>query len=496
MSLHFKQQGTTIILFGNTFPHREAIKALGGRFQGQSKQWHVPFSETVLLRIQALCGPSSELAENFVPESAAPSLATTPTATVGGEHGISLSELLQRCDLAIQARFPDHIWVFGEVQNATRRNDTMYLQLAEAKGAGGTLTVRAVAWSNQMQQLRQKYGAEVVDGLFADGLQVLVRAQVSLFRDRGSVSLTIDDIDPSYTEGSLARARAQLLRELRAKGLDQANQMLPEPLIPTRIGLISAPGSRAQSDFLDQLAQGQYPGTVIFAPAPMQGDGTLTAIPLALERLAEENVDYIVLTRGGGSAADLRWFDQPQIAYAIARCPVPVIAAIGHHDDVSVCEEICFLRQKTPTAAAEEILRQVREFRETLRGLNQRLAQALNQCAAIAHQKLVRFSKDIHFQAQQALRLRREHLQDLFDALAATAKQTADNGKRQLDLLAAKLKGHDPKPWLARGWTQLFSGGKRVVSVSELPVDSEVQGRLLDGTFRARVIATAPAKES
>ena len=133
------------------------------------------------------------------------------------------------------------------------------------------------------------------------------------------------------------------------------------PSFPLRVGLITAEGSRAMSDFLDQLHSYKFPEEVIFYPAHMQGESTLKEVAEGLRKLSQMNLDAIVLTRGGGSAADLRWFDTvPRLPYALAEAKMP-ISAIGHHDDVCVAELISYHREKTPTAAADFLITKIKQ---------------------------------------------------------------------------------------------------------------------------------------
>ena len=202
---------------------------------------------------------------------------------------------------------------------------------------------------------------------------------LTLFKDRGQLSLQIQSIDPNFTKGSLALAREKLLKELRVKGLDKANKQLKLSPFPFLIGLLSAEDSRAKSDFIDQLKVYGFPGEVVFYPTQMQGENTLTEVVKGLNALQSLGCDLIVMTRGGGSAADLRWFDSPEIAYAIAESKIPVLAAIGHHEDVCVAEDICYQREKTPTAAADFIISLFQRTRERLDQMSLSLDKTLGE---------------------------------------------------------------------------------------------------------------------
>ena len=308
--------------------------------------------------------------------------------------GFRLSELMDQARLALAASFPRAVWVIGEVQNLNRRSSGVFLNLAEQKDQGsGAITINATIWTSTFRDLSLKHGEALLQEVLAEGLSGRFLCQVQLYRDRGSISLNILDLDPQFTKGALALAREQLLKELRQKGLDQLNKQKTLTDFPLKIGLISAPESRAQSDFLHQLLSYGFPGEVLFYPAQMQGEGVLTSIPKALSALNQAGCDVVVMTRGGGSASDLRWFDSREVALAVAQSPCPVISAIGHHDDVCVAELISFRHEKTPTAAADFLLERIRQTRNALETMGKGMTDQLRarlEGAQRRHHDLVR----------------------------------------------------------------------------------------------------------
>jgi exodeoxyribonuclease VII large subunit len=346
--------------------------------------------------------------------------------------------------------------------------------------------------------------------ILGDGMQVRLLCQVGLYRDRGMISLNVLDVDPSFTKGALALAREQLLKELSQHGLDKKNKQCSLNPFPFRIGLISADQSRAKSDFLNQLESYHYSGVVIFQDARMQGERIVAEVISAFRGMIEAGVDAIVLTRGGGSAADLRWFDHRDIALTIAHCPIPVIAAIGHHDDVCVAEMICYQREKTPTAAADFVLSRILQTRERISMLaegasklaNNRLnaeTKLLQRCkdhlslAAISSlerkkEGLFRSFSRLKDTSQARLQAEHQKTERLGQMLNLAATKTLSNTEHILMKLEAMIQSKDPKPWLERGWTQLFDDSKQLIrSTKALTVGARLHARLIDGSFDARV---------
>lgn len=515
VTIHYRLQGQTLVVFGNTFRFKEEIKALGGRFNGNEKNWRVPMSEVTLAAVESLCEgvggggiASSELTANA---------ASAPAPANNGEvSGLTVAELLTKIGYTIHQAFSEPVWVIGEIQNLAKRPSGHFFELAEGTAhghQGSTTTVKAILWRGAQSFLQEKYGPRLGEVL-QDGLKVRCLCRVSFYKERGQISLTVEDIDPSYTKGALALAREQLLKVLRQKGLDRKNAALPLAAFPFRVGLISAAGSRAHSDFVHQLESANFPGEIIFISSPMQGEAVPEGIRKAFATLAGLQVDVIVLTRGGGSLADLRWFDTEEVAYAIAGCSVPVIAAIGHHDDVCIAEEICYERQKTPTAAAAFLLGVFRRSQDKVTELAGKLADHLARTLSLADEKQIRLEQGLFQTALGALSRGERRLEQAEVMLTRKSLDTINQFDRWLvgmgsrihvrsvakltntaeDLfrLEQLLTRKDPSPWLSRGWTQLTRAGGLIRSIADTIAGDRLQARLRDGVLNITVESTEP----
>jgi exodeoxyribonuclease VII large subunit len=471
MGLHFVVRENIIIVHGDTYRHRDEIKALGGRFDGKYKTWQIPLSDEALERVQALSGQNTQTVA-----PATTGQATREEAPSPADAGIPIRELVSAVARSVAAGFPGPVWVTGEIENITIKPQGIFLNLAEPKspdgaagparsggngggGGGGSISVKATIWPNALEYMRRMHGEDALRQVFQDGTQVRCLCRVGFYRDRAQLSLTIENVDPLFTKGALALAREMLMKELRAKGLDRANKMLPMPVFPFLVGLVSSEGSRAESDFLHQLESGLFPGKVIFMHAATQGEKVPVEVPAAIGTLARAGCDVIVLTRGGGSAADLRWFDAPEVAYAIAGCPVPVVAAIGHHDDTCVAEEICHMRQKTPTAAAQFIVDTIALARTRIDNAATGLKNSIDRMAEVQSR----------------------WFEGLVAQLISAANRVIMDHANALASIETRLTSLDPKPWLERGWTRLSVGGETIDSVRRLRKGMHVHARLKDG---------------
>jgi exodeoxyribonuclease VII large subunit len=292
-------------------------------------------------------------------EEAAGSVAARPVLTV--------RELNEQIAVALQQAFPRTLWVRGEVQRlphdaATRQH--VYFELHETGRSGAAeyaVAVSLMGWD------RQKFGlGRFLDGTdrdlqLANQLEVCLECRVDFYPKFGKLTLKIVGVDPTFSLGRLEARRRQTLAFLEQAGLLRANASLPLPELPLRVGLVTARGSAAERDFLTGLEASPWAFRVVARGARMQGEQLEAEVIAALRHLQSESVDVIVITRGGGSRADLSWFDQRDLAIAIASCPVPVITAIGHEIDRSIADEVAHVSCKTPTAAASFLVDRVGE---------------------------------------------------------------------------------------------------------------------------------------
>ena len=510
---------------GQTYPHRNTFKSMSGYFVSHDKSWRFPYSENLLNDIDKFCrqqggGASDNKGpENLTGVPSTPlgmtgaSLGMTEPSTKAESNGYRVSEVLNLLEATISQSFSKPLWIIGEVQNLNIRSGRgIFFNLAEQANenvAGSTLSISAILWSETFKRLEKKLGQDKVKEILQDGLTLRVLCRVNFYKARASVSLSILDIDPEYTSGALALAREKLLKELRSKNLDQKNKKLLLSPFPFRVGLVSAENSRAASDFIDQLQQGKFCGEIIFCHASMQGENSPGEVCLAIKRLIERDCDIIVLTRGGGSAADLRWFDTAEIAYAIAGCSVPVLAAIGHHDDRCVAEEICHQREKTPTAAAEFILGCFERAEQRIEALVTRVQQSLEQVLTNSFERqnvlkerlkfsanqvlvkkqefLLKVLHQIHTQGLQRTQIEKQKLAQAMQQIYWASKLRLEGLGQETVRLEQSLKGFDPRPWLEKGWTQLWTEQGLVQSVDDVNEGHLVSARLLDGLLKLRV---------
>ncbi|MBU1073120.1 exodeoxyribonuclease VII large subunit, partial [bacterium] len=271
----------------------------------------------------------------------------------------TVSELNEEIRTALLEAFPGAVWVRGEVQrlpaDAAHRRHAYFELHGTGRDAAVSIPVALLEWDRRRYGLQRYLDGSDPDFRLADKLEVCLQCVVDFYPPFGKLQLKLVGVDTTYTLGQLEARRRRVLAHLREHGLLELNGRLVMPRLPLSVGLITSAGSAAEKDFLSGLRESGYGFRVMRADCRMMGEGMVPQVTGALKGLARAGVDVIVVTRGGGSRADLSWFDHQAVAEGIARCPVPVITAIGHEIDRSIADAVAHHACKTPTAAVHDL---------------------------------------------------------------------------------------------------------------------------------------------
>ncbi len=358
-------------------------------------------------------------------------MSSTPGQTSRREV-FSVSRLNREARGLLEGAFP-LIWVEGELSNLARpASGHLYFTLKDA-GA----QVSCALFRNRGRQLGFRP---------ADGMQVLVRARVSLYEPRGSFQLIVEHMEEAG-DGALRRAFEALKHRLAAEGLFEEARKRPLPAWPRCIGVITSPRGAAIRDVLTVLGR-RFPAIpVVVYPVPVQGEGAAAEIVRAL-RAAERRADcdVLLLTRGGGSLEDLQPFNEEALARAVAACELPVVSAIGHEIDFVITDFVADRRAPTPSAAAELLSPDVRKVQESCATFERRLRRAQDERLAQARQRLRWLSRRLQQQHPgQRLLQQNQRLDELEQRLRLALGHHHQHLAARLRELAARLRQHTPR---------------------------------------------------
>lgn len=287
----------------------------------------------------------------------------------------------------IASGFPRAVWVCGEIQNLDRYKSKAHLFFDLVEKEEGVKDIKAKVGVAIWAGVRTKIEATLkrAENAFElkDGIEVKFLCKVDYYPVYGTLRLIVENIDPVYTLGKIAQERQKLIAELSKAGVLEKNKKLELSPVPLTVGLVTAFDSAAYNDFLDELRRSAYGFRVRFVNAVMQGKACEASVAEALRVLnGLEGLDAIVITRGGGSIADLSAFDAKGIALAIAASRYPVLTGIGHEINTSIADLAAHTFAKTPTAVAQFLAERVTLFLD-------QMAERYLKITSLAQEKLV-----------------------------------------------------------------------------------------------------------
>lgn len=344
------------------------------------------------------------------------------------------------------------VFLSGEISNFTNhyKSGHLYFSLKDSQ-----CVVRAVMFAPQARRLR-----------FApqDGMKVIVRGRVTIYEQSGQYQLYVDDMQPDGL-GALNLAYEQMKARLAAEGLFDAARKKPLPQFPKAVGVVTSPTGAAVQD-IKQILGRRYPlAEVILCPVQVQGAGAAEQIAEAVARFNRlDCADVLIVGRGGGSIEDLWAFNEEIVARAVAGSQIPVISAVGHETDFTICDFVADLRAPTPSAAAELAVPDIRELAASITGVRQRMRQSLG------------------------LEMHRMRVDQMVDRLTRKMGRELENGKMRLAEKSAALQALSPLKVLSRGYTvALDAQGKTVKTTEKITQGDSLSLILQDGTISCTV---------
>ena len=410
------------------------------------------------------------------------------------ELSIEIRDLLER-------HFTD-VWVEGEISNSKVSSaGHVYFTLRDKQAQ-----IAAVCFRNTARLLRFRP---------ENGKLFRARGRVSTYENRGEYQLIVEVLEPAGL-GALQLAFEQLKEKLEKEGLFQQERKRPIPVFPKKVGVVTSPKSAALRDFLTVLKRRHNAVDVLIFPAEVQGDGASIQIMEGIDFLSRNtDVDVIVVTRGGGSMEDLWPFNEERVARAIVRSRKPVISAVGHEVDFTICDFVSDLRAPTPSAAAEIVIRSKEELYQRVEELKGRLVgtmkyrlsrlrnflvtKAGHQGFIVAENRIRRMSQrvdDLTFRLEQLgrsgtfVKTRQHRVEIATQRLTNSINQVLKKSHQSFTRVAHTLDALSPLAVLERGYAICQSGDGHVVrEASAVAIDETVTVRLHRGSLEAKVLS-------
>ena len=362
-------------------------------------------------------------------------------------------------------------WVEGEISNF-RAPDSghLYFTLKD-----GNAQIRVVMFSSKARLLRFRP---------ADGMQVVMRGRVTIYEDRGELQIAAEYIEPKGA-GGLQVAFEQLKTKLEAEGLFAAERKKAIPTLPGRIGIVTSPQAAALRDILNILRRRHHSANAVIYPAQVQGDLAAAEVVSGIRYFNKtKSVEVIIVGRGGGSAEDLAAFNDEGLARAIAASEIPVISAVGHETDFTICDFVADLRAPTPSAAAELVIRSRVEIENQAAAVRERLVRAMERILLEARNELmVRTQHGAFARMMDFIRQRQQTLDDLTFRLERGERLRLEQMRRRWEMASAAVRHYDAR--------RVLAGVRRELETQTSALSGAVRNLLLQYRVRAERMSRA-----
>lgn len=429
---------------------------------------------------------------------------------------LSVEQLNRKIRGLIETQFMQ-VWVKGELSNfKAHTSGHFYFSLKDAQSQ-----VRAVMFKGHNSKLKFKPH---------DGLEVVIRGKVTVYEPRGEYQITCDMMEP-VGAGALQKAFEQLKTKLKVEGLFEASRKRPLPPLPKHVAIVTSPTGAAIQDILNILKRRARGLEVTIVPSLVQGEAAAPALRENFIKATQiPNIDVIIIGRGGGSMEDMWCFNDEQLVRLIAASPIPVISAVGHEVDFTICDFVADLRAPTPSAAAELVIKSADELTQKVTSLYKMITLSMDRTFKTTKQKLIGLSQrlsdpkrkiqdyifkndDLYTRLQQAMDRyvqRRKDLLFLAKKRLSTPDTLIQNKKAKLQMLNLKIKSlldkHleykrsrlyqkmavldslSPLKVVDRGYSLVQTAqGEIVKTVDQLKVDDIIEIRFAQGNATAQI---------
>lgn len=400
------------------------------------------------------------------------SMMNIPTFTVAQANRYIKS--LFDSDLGMQS-----IFISGEISNFSNHYKTghIYFSLKD-----DSASIKAVMFNRQAARLR--FAPE-------NGMKVIVNGRISVFERDGVYQIYVENMIPDGA-GALAVAFEQLKKKLQAEGLFDEAHKKPIPSFPKRVGVITSPTGAAVQDIFNVLGRRFPKAEVIFKGVSVQGAYAPAEMIAALEEFGRKNcADVIIIGRGGGSAEDLWCFNDELLARAVYNCPIPVISAVGHETDFTICDFVSDLRAPTPSAAAELAVPDMNALMMTAASLTERLYSSVTGYINSEKRKLELILEKRSFtDPGNFFKSEYENLEKNTVRLKGSMERIILSEKNKLIANVASLEKLNPLSVLLRGYSLVSLEGRIIESVESIKENDKILISMSDGDADCLVLNT------
>ncbi|MBE7054581.1 MAG: exodeoxyribonuclease VII large subunit [Ruminococcaceae bacterium] len=369
-----------------------------------------------------------------------------------------------------------NVWIKGEISNfKLHSSGHIYLTL---KDEGAVL--KAVMFKSAAASLKFKP---------ADGMKILARGRISVYEAGGQYQMYIEEMEAEGT-GDLYAKFEELKKRLSDEGLFDEKRKKPIPTFPAKIGIVTSPTGAAIRDMVNVLRRRCPMVSAVIYPCLVQGENASRSIVEGIEYFnSHKNVDVIIVGRGGGSIEDLWAFNEEITARAVAASLIPVISAVGHEIDFTICDFVADLRAPTPSAAAELAVPDIIELKRAIDSYSNRLSISLKSKLDSQYRQLELLSKrSVFTRFNKILEEREQTIDFMFDRFLNAYKNKAEVAEKLFSALCGKLSALNPLSIFERGYCTALKDGKAINCINQVETGDKIILRVTDGELDCDVI--------
>ena len=383
---------------------------------------------------------------------------------------LRVSQVNRQIADTLESTFPS-LWLKGELSNfVAHSSGHWYFSLKEEEAQ-----IKGVMFRGSNQK---------ISFLPENGQELIVKGRIGVYAPRGVYQIICEEMEQSGA-GALQKSFEELKNKLKKEGLFDKEHKKPIPSLPSHIAIITSPTGAALRDIL-KILQRRFKGAkVTVVPALVQGTEAPKSLITALGQAQNLPIDALIIGRGGGSMEDLWAFNSEELARAIHHCPIPVISAVGHEIDFTICDFVSDLRAPTPSAAAELVAQNALDILNRISSLQNQLIHNLKFHTSFWKEKLFSLEKQLKSPERRIQELYQK-LDDWSHHLSASLKQKLEREKVKLNSLEKLLESLNPTEVMKRGFCIARKNGKVITSSRNLALKQQVSLEFFKG--RADVV--------
>ena len=397
---------------------------------------------------------------------------------IGNNSVFSVSQVNEYVKMTVErSDVLSSVWIRGEISNFKNQYSTGHLYLSLKDGDS---MIKAVMFRGYAQKLRF---------MPRDGDKVIVHGKVSVYSARGEYQVYIDEMQPDGI-GALAQAYERLKQKLMAEGLFDESHKKPIPKNPSRVGVITSASGAAIHDILSVSGRRAAGVEIVIFPALVQGDTASKSLASGIRYFNNASpVNVIIIGRGGGSIEDLWCFNDEGLAREIFASNIPVVSAVGHETDFTICDFVSDLRAPTPSAAAEIVFPNNAEQIGKIFAMSGMLEAKMQKKLSSTKYKLDTLSRTLEMRSPvRILRDKNMRVMSLADKLESSMDKKLEASKARFKISCARLCAQNPLSVLSRGYALVQDENNTVISSSkEMCSGDDIKLVFSDGEVRATV---------